>query len=557
MRTDDGEKIVLFQESAGSGIGRGRGRAGSTHTVGSISSFDEKLQSLTGYCSYGEDAAVLTSNPLLHTINVPSRLLRTNNVEILISTLNINDSDFARQSNTDRAQDALLVPVLQTPTSAGGGITTVRYPVHRALVVGQGISSAVAYGRFTAGQDISRDMVKVAINLPAPEKEQDRNGAELAIVETSLADTAVSKFREDIANSVAYEHGWFRSGLPTLGEWLAEGTSANTSNSMKPAIRKQIESLLEDANTNLTSGDAERLTALTQTPIPLLTTTALQQSIAKWAEESHTELRDALDIAFSAKSWRRIAWWKLLWRVDDVGMAGEEVLQRYWLNDAEKGVIWLAGRVQEAGYLKQSEGAADPWKILPEAEIVGAVENIAPLVPETIPGPIPHTKIPVSTQDVAVITKETDKPWPQHIPFTRTLLAQTTVPPFQALAQALLLQSLSTSAFSIALAGLLYVSFPTGVLGSGALFEAGAIASLGIVWSLRRLQRKWESAREKWEGDVREEGRKLLKDAEDGMKAVVERGSRPREVQPEGVRERQRAGEALERCRDLLARVEK
>ena len=46
------------------------------------------------------------------------------------------------------------------------------------------------------------------------------------------------------------------------------------------------------------------------------------------------------------------------------------------------------------------------------------------------------------------------------------------------------------------------------------LYEAGAVAAFGLVWSLRRMQKKWETARKFWEGEVREEGRKAVRAVE-------------------------------------------
>ena len=46
---------------------------------------------------------------------------------------------------------------------------------------------------------------------------------------------------------------------------------------------------------------------------------------------------------------------------------------------------------------------------------------------------------------------------------------------------------------------------------STGLYEAGAFAALGIIWSLRRMQKKWEAARSFWENEVREEGKKAVR----------------------------------------------
>lgn len=66
------------------------------------------------------------------------------------------------------------------------------------------------------------------------------------------------------------------------------------------------------------------------------------------------------------------------------------------------------------------------------------------------------------------------------------------------------MESTSFSALTSALGGLMYLS-------SFGLYESGAVAAFGIVWSLRRLQKKWETAREYWQSEIREEGRKAVR----------------------------------------------
>lgn len=58
------------------------------------------------------------------------------------------------------------------------------------------------------------------------------------------------------------------------------------------------------------------------------------------------------------------------------------------------------------------------------------------------------------------------------------------------------------------------------------LAEAGAIAALGLVWTLRRLQKKWEAERENWEAEVREHGRVVLSEVEDVLRTVVRSNER-------------------------------
>jgi hypothetical protein len=44
---------------------------------------------------------------------------------------------------------------------------------------------------------------------------------------------------------------------------------------------------------------------------------------------------------------------------------------------------------------------------------------------------------------------------------------------------------------------------------------------LGLVWTLRRLQKNWEAERQSWEADVREHGRVVLSEVEDVLRSVV------------------------------------
>jgi hypothetical protein len=83
---------------------------------------------------------------------------------------------------------------------------------------------------------------------------------------------------------------------------------------------------------------------------------------------------------------------------------------------------------------------------------------------------------------------------------------------------------------------------------STGLYECGAVAALGVVWSLRRMQGKWETARKFWEGEVREEGRKAVR----GVESVV--GDVLITSQPSlgGDAELQKAQEAVDRAEAAL-----
>ena len=98
-----------------------------------------------------------------------------------------------------------------------------------------------------------------------------------------------------------------------------------------------------------------------------------------------------------------------------------------------------------------------------------------------------------------------------------------------------------------ALSALLWIS------SSCSVFEASAVAALGLTFSLRRMQKLWEGARESWQGTVREEGRRTLKGTEDLVRLIVRSKEQGRVQVDEGALERRQAREAVKAVREALA----
>jgi hypothetical protein len=407
----------------------------------------------------------------------------------------------------------VLVPKLQA-TSARG--LPVPYPVHKTLIFGEGLDSAIAFGRFSSdGLEDTSDMVKVAINLPAPSTESDL-GAQSgnAAINVEVATEALATFRESIQNSIAYERGWYRSGLPSLSTWLAQ--DLQPSEPIKPALKALVSSIADDVEANITKEDTAQIQKLTALKSTSETSASIINHLETWAEKSHTELRDELDDAFSTRNWHKLAWWKLLWRVDDVTMISSEILERRWLVSAEKSSIYLAGRMNQAGFPDEAQ------KLLANTIPEATTEETAPTAE--------NPRMDIST-DV-----RKPMPWPEHIAAARTELINDTVPPLQALAQRLILQTFS-------------------------IFEASAVGVLGLTFSLRHMQKMWEGARESWESTVREEGRRTLKGTEETVRTIIRRKEREDlglgDVEDDGVRERREARQAVVRVREALERIGK
>lgn len=495
---------------------------------------------------FGEENDAHPSSPLYKILSVPSRVLGKQNIEMLVSTLNINAPTAASAAATESSMDTILVPKIQATQSAR--IPPVPYPVHKTIVLGEGIDSAVAYGKFTSDCVEEMDnMVKVAIELPTPPTSE---GSAHTAVNIATATQGLDAFRMSVANSQTYERNWFASNLYTLSEWLV--SDLKSTEPIKPTQKALISSLVNEIDATITKEDAQQLALLASITTPEQVGAEMVRYLEQWAEKSHRELRDSLDEAFASKNWRKLAWWKLFWRVDDVGMIAEEVIARRWLVSAEKDAVYLAGRMKQAGF-------PDEVRQLPVEAPVDTIDASTPAASQTN----------VISPDATVFTTSTDiltlqdgptslstivskpTPWPSLISQTRATLLATTLPPLQALAQKLILATLSTTSVSAALSGLLYASVST-----VSLFEASAVAALGLTFSLRRMQKAWEDARSAWRVDVREEGRQALKRTEGVVRQIVAGNARTGVIEAEGVEERKRAREAVAKVREALERMD-
>jgi len=348
---------------------------------------------------------------------------------------------------------------------------------------------------------------------------------------------ALDLFRKSIKNALVYEQNWFASGVPDILQWIKSGTAA-TDEEMKEPLRKLIQSVVLNATLAIEAEQARQLSTILSSKISAAKLLELQEGLSKWAERAHTELRDQLDIAFEGNRWRKLGWWKLFWRVDDVSMIASDILSQRFLPNAEKEIIFVSGCIAEAG-VSPSQASNPYW----------AYKHVPEKTPEARLGsapPAPRVRDLLDTPQDITDVKIKSYPWPQQVPITRAYLTQETVPALQALAQKLVLQTLSTSSLASAFAGLMYISSV-----STGLYEAGAVAALGIVWSLRRMQGKWETARKFWEGEVREEGRKAVREVEGTVGELLNVRDAPTETTPDI----EKAKEAVNRAKYALETI--
>ena len=472
------------------------------------------------------------SSRLVQEMNISSPMLNGHKLEVLVLEMDPPAKD--DEKGTGSFTDAVLVPTMEIPTSSTGRYTPITTPVHKSLIVADGILGASSLLSYPI--DVDREVIGTAVDFHTVHTKEDPP-LPFHTVNIALGTESLLSFRQSVDNATDYEQGWFASGTPQILDWLKSGTHS-TDGDMKPPLRKLIESLLMNADLAIEAEQARQLNRALSAKVSASEIDSLKTGLSEWAERAHTELRDQLDIAFEGRRWRKLGWWKLFWRVDDVSMIASHILNQRFLTEAEKEVIFLAGRIDGAGIFKDAPVVyrAD-WAYKPVVE-----ESAEPKLGSEPPPPRIQDLIETQRDDQPLKIKM--QPWPLSIPATRAYLNTGTIPALQALAQKLVLQTLTTSSFATIFAGLMYVSS----LSTG-LYEAGAVAALGIVWSLKRMQGKWETARRFWEGEVREEGRKAVRGVEGVVGNVLSISSNPVEEN----QELKTAKEAVERADAALA----
>ncbi|KAI0197130.1 hypothetical protein EV127DRAFT_415689 [Xylaria flabelliformis] len=470
-----------------------------------------------------EPAISLAKGNLLREIHISSATLDGHNLEILLA--NTNPLPPAPgEGALDGWEDAVLVPAVNIPTSDAGRYTPIAAPVHKALVVADGIrGAAFVLSSMPASENVS-GVLKYAVNIPEY-RPTEASSLPFTPIDINTARTGLGLVRKDIGRAIEYEHLWFQSNIPQLVDWLKADILTAPGNITKPPVRELIASLLRNTSAALRAEEAGLSSSSNARTHPR----TLDGGLAEWAESAHSELQEQLDVAFSGGRWRKLGWWKLFWRVDDVGMLTSDILAQRFLPEAERSSIFLAGRMMEAGFRLSKPLPRSPYS-------------------NPVPVPSNQSSHSVANSDLAKPSRR-EINWPTHIPDTRSYLQTDTVPALQALAQKLVLQTLSTSGLMTALGALVYVGTLTTTL-----YEAGAVAALGIVWSMRRMQKQWETARDFWEGEVREEGRKAVQSVEEAMASALTESSNS----SQGIgNNATTAQNDLTRAKDLVGRAEK
>ncbi len=470
---------------------------------------------------YGEDTELLQSSPLLNTMTIPSGYLRKHNVEVLITPLG-TEGDTTDADSLSTLRDSVLVPSLTMPNATSGRVGFVRYPVHRAVLVAEGIAGAVQYGRLPPGL-ADGDLITAALSVPLRPSSGSQSAEEEALtssVDIDLADHALALFRQNKANGARFSEEWQTSRVSILGNWMA-GARESVGGELHPVLQSVLGSILVNASRAVLTAEEAAVAYAAKHSVPESKRDELRKAVAHWADVSHHDLQVNLDSAFAdSPSWKRTSWWRLFWRIDDVTVSASDILRRSWLHESEQGLAYLAGSIAEAGLASKRELGSFPASSekVEQPEVRGdetAPEASASVELSHMPSMV--TQLQERTELDAIFVR----PWPQNIALSRNHMLNTLVPELHRKAQSSLLGSMSTIGGSAALSGWFYLA--TGGIG---LYESGAIFALGLVWSLRRLQKKWGHERQVFSTTVREDARRVIADVENRLRTLVSDGGR-------------------------------
>ncbi|KAK3681498.1 hypothetical protein LTR37_020891 [Vermiconidia calcicola] len=500
---------------------------------------------------YGDAEEAAQSNPLVKTMSIPSRFLDRHRLEILVTGLNTSqESAISKEQNG--LEHAILVPTLTTPNSSEGRVGFVRYPVHKAVLVAEGITGAVEYGRLPP-KLTDGILISAALSVPLRSTNSGRCGEEAATgnaLDIDLAEHALRLFRADKANGARFSDEWQTSRVSALAEWIG-GSKEPAASNMNPAVQDLVSSVLARTSSSIKQAEEAANTVVATATVPEPKRANLQTAISDWSAEAHRDLQLNLDTAFSTSpSWRRTAWWRLFWRIDDVTVSASDILRRSWLSEAEQRLAFLSGRITEAGLANAEDLRGPAPRLLDEGQQAEMQEyETHNAQTETVAELMQMPSLLARMQQQSGVNAQFNPPWPQSVNLSRQYMLHTLVPELHRKAQALLVTTLSTIGGSAALSAWFYVA--TSGLG---LYESGAVVALGLVWSLRRLQKKWGVEREGFAELVREDARRVLAEVESHLRKVVSEGGRSR-VRVEDAQSWREAREAVEVCRSALESV--
>lgn len=468
-----------------------------------------------------------TTLPILH---IPSPLLERLNIELLISSVNAEYS-----TTTIVPAETFLAPAVGVPTAFDGRQVTVNQPVHSTLVIAQGFEELVTAIQLLSATGFQteedKETVVLVANLPGGKSEsQDR----VLLSDVRRAEKGLAAIRRSTSEASTYSQEWVASGMPQITKWFGEhSTIEQPSQAASPAVSRLISALLGAAELSVERSILALHQQVRLGGLDRAMCTQIESAVEDFSRAAHQELQSGLASAWSSRNWRKLSWYKLFWRVDDVGLIISDLVTNTWLPKTERAVYEISGRLTQLGISpvmpepevpeveQKSAFEPEPAKptildpappLLATATIAPSNELIAPpsepVIGAVSPGQQPRVEMRPSALPVPITTTiSTSRS--NYLSRQVTLLTTT--------AQQLVFRTLSISGLSAGLSALTYVSTvaPT-------LYEAGSIFAAGTVFALYRMQTGWQQATKTLEHGFFEEGREVIRRTVQRMRELVD-----------------------------------
>ena len=507
---------------------------------------------------YGEstDPTLQQSRQATPVLSIPAQVLQRNNLEILVSAVNAPVARGGFSNVTNTTSDAFLSPTVTTPSNATGRTTTINQPVHKSLLVSRDLNELVSAAELLASANFSSEaeaqMVDVVVDL---EGTSGKLMNQTHTFDSTKAEAGLDAIRSSLEKATLYEHNWLESGMPELSKWLTLASNKGDAEMSIP-VKNLMYSLLDSASATIERQASEAASIAEQNSITENTRKMLENAIAHFSYQAHAELQSGLAAAWSSRNWRKLAWYKLFWRVDDVSLIVTDLITNAWLPRTEKAVYEMSGRMLQAGI-----PSSDFEEIPAEVKVVRTVEPAVEVIP--IPGSAGPTVALASTNHTATtfasipgqqnIALQQTKPSPPRlataVSTTRSNVISRAIAELTYAAQQIVLRTVTISGLSGALSGLCYFTIT-----SGSVYESATIVALGTAFAMWRMQGEWQAQCRALENELGNEGRAVLKQTEEKMRRLVEQGSSRKEDEVE-VKGRAEARAAVDRARQELRKL--
>ncbi|KEF54624.1 uncharacterized protein A1O9_09066 [Exophiala aquamarina CBS 119918] len=516
-----------------------------------LKSTDDASQGLLIRFGHPSNPNLPRARTTIPVLRVPSNVLERNNIEIMVASIpSLRNGDL--QGMATITSDAFLSPSIGTPTAANGRQTMISQPVHSSLLVTQGLDEMVLAAELLASTNFvtkeDRDLVRLIVNL---ENIKQQAPGTVLIVDATQAEEGLAAIRRSVAEARSYEHKWVGSGLPELSNWLTLSSASQSNESIPRPLRNLISSIISHATRNLSSEAMLEARSSQARSLSPATQAQLETSIEEFSRNAHQELQSGLASAWSSRNWRKLAWYKLFWRVDDVGLIITDLVTNAWLPRTERAVYELSGRLSQAGVSPIDISAAPPsqGRIATSTEPTSVLQAQSSLA--TDPAVEPVIVNTTGTAELRLSPTPQPSPLSSSISHTRAQQIERAILGLTSTAQQIVLKTLSLSGISAGLSALTYLS-----LTSGSMYEAGTVVALGTAYALWRMQGDWHTATKALEEDLLDEGRTVIQRIVGGMHRLVENGSRVGEDSVE-VQTRLEAEQAVAKARDELSKLGK